>query len=107
MLIAVASLTAMSVPAQAATPPDDPVSASSAPGAPGAEPSYIVRFEPDTNVHAETVEATRDGAQVTTTLTRVFPGMVAQLSPAEAADLRADPSVAAVEADLPPLPAAP
>ncbi|HEY8718574.1 S8 family serine peptidase [Pengzhenrongella sp.] len=68
---------------------------------PAPERTYIVRFKAGADAPEEAQAAAVDGARVTATLTHVFPGMVARLTSIEAAVLRADPTVDAVEADAP------
>jgi subtilisin family serine protease len=62
---------------------------------------YIVRYRPGSDVRAQARTSGISDTQVTRRLSHVFPGMFARLTPAQRDALRADPSVAAVEADGP------
>ncbi len=66
----------------------------------GGESLYIVRFKAGANTQTHVRSAVARGVHVTQALT-VFPGMLARLTPDQVAALRADPTVAAVEADAP------
>jgi subtilisin family serine protease len=63
------------------------------------ESSYIVQFQPGADAAARARELDVAGGDVGQVLTNVFPGAFVEMTEVEAAALRRDPDVAAVEAD--------
>jgi subtilisin family serine protease len=61
--------------------------------------AYIVRFIDGTNLGAEIAAAQRGGAEVTGSVSRIFPAFFATMTGAQASALSRNPRVAAVEID--------
>lgn len=66
---------------------------------PVATQTYIVRFDDGVDAGGMARRRGDDLSEVTTVLRDVFPGVVTEMTPAEAADLTDDPGVASVEPD--------
>jgi len=71
----------------------------SASAAPTASQSYVVRFVDGTDAKAKAEKASGDGMRVARVYSHALSGMAADLTPAQAARLASDPSVASIERD--------